>query len=77
VSGIFARDAAEDLTAEVFYQALANLAQFEWRGAPFIAWLLRIASNAIATAGNSSRPEKAFPTAIAARPELRMEASAA
>jgi len=47
-SRIFNRDEAEDLTAEVFHQALANLRQFEWRGAPFIAWLLRIAANAIA-----------------------------
>lgn len=39
---------AEDLTAEVFHQALANLKKFEWRGAPFSAWLFRIASNAVA-----------------------------
>lgn len=42
-----ARDAAEDLTAEVFQQALANLAKYEWRGVPFAAWLYRIAANAI------------------------------
>jgi len=42
------RDAAEDLTSEVFHKALANLRLFEWRGAPFAAWLLRIAANAIA-----------------------------
>jgi RNA polymerase sigma-70 factor (ECF subfamily) len=42
------RDLAEDLTAAVFHQALANLARFEWRGAPFAAWLIRIAANAIA-----------------------------
>ena len=42
------RHAAEDLTAEVFHQALANIRRFEWRGAPFAAWLLRIAANAIA-----------------------------
>jgi len=41
------RDAAEDLTSDVFHKALANLKQFEWRGAPFAAWLLRIAANAI------------------------------
>jgi RNA polymerase sigma-70 factor (ECF subfamily) len=41
------RTAAEDLTAEVFHQALAKLDQFEWRGLPFKAWLLRIASNAV------------------------------
>ena len=42
------RSEAEDLTAEVFHQALAKLGQFEWRGAPFAAWLFRIAANAIA-----------------------------
>jgi RNA polymerase sigma-70 factor (ECF subfamily) len=42
------RDIAEDLTAEVFHKALANLRNFEWRGAPFAAWLIRIAANAVA-----------------------------
>lgn len=39
---------AEDLTAEVFRKALEGLGRFEWRGAPFVAWLLRIAANALA-----------------------------
>jgi RNA polymerase sigma-70 factor, ECF subfamily len=42
------RDDAEDVTSDVFRDALANLRRFEWRGAPFAAWLYRIASNAIA-----------------------------
>lgn len=42
------RTAAEELTAHVFQQALANLDKFKWRGAPFAAWLFRIAHNAIA-----------------------------
>jgi RNA polymerase sigma-70 factor (ECF subfamily) len=42
------RAEAEDLTSEVFHNALANLRRFEWRGAPFAAWLFRIAANAIA-----------------------------
>lgn len=42
------RDAAEDLTSEVFHKALANLGSFEWRNVPFSAWLFRIAGNAIA-----------------------------
>jgi RNA polymerase sigma-70 factor, ECF subfamily len=42
------RDTAEDLTSEVFHKALANLENFEWRGAPFGAWLIRIAANAVA-----------------------------
>ncbi len=37
----------EDLTAEVFHHALANLHRFEWRGIPFAAWLFRIAANLI------------------------------
>jgi len=41
------RAEAQDLTAHVFHQALANLGKFKWRGAPFITWLYRIASNAL------------------------------
>ena len=41
------RAETEDLTAEVFHQALANLKRFEWRGIPFAAWLFRIAANLI------------------------------
>ena len=42
------RQEAEDLTSQVFQQALENLRRFEWRGVPFSAWLLRIAANAMA-----------------------------
>lgn len=42
------RAEAQDLTAHVFHQALANLEKFKWRGAPFVTWLYRIAANAIA-----------------------------
>jgi len=41
------REEAEDLTSEVFHQALANIQRFEWRGTPFAAWLYRMAANAI------------------------------
>lgn len=40
------RQEAEDITSEVFQQALAKIGSFEWRGVPFAAWLLRIAANA-------------------------------
>jgi len=39
---------AEDVTAEVFHRALANVGRFEWRGSPFVVWLLQIARNALA-----------------------------
>ncbi len=42
------RDEAQDVTAEVFHQALKNIGRFQWRGVPFAAWLLRIAANALA-----------------------------
>ena len=42
------RHVAEDLTSEVFHHALAHLSRFEWRGAPFGAWLMRIAANTVA-----------------------------
>ncbi len=47
VKRVTSRAEAEDVTAEVFHQALANLKRFEWRGIPFAAWLFRIAANLI------------------------------
>src|SRR5215467_7817988 len=49
------RHDAEDLTAEVFHHALANIARFEWRGVPFAVWLYRIAANAIADWGRKMK----------------------
>lgn len=40
------RSTAQDLTSDVFHQALAHLGKYEWRGVPFSAWLYRIAVNA-------------------------------
>ncbi len=52
------RDEAEDLTAEVFHKASANLPRFKWRGVPFAAWLFRIAANMIADRAKQSAHEK-------------------
>jgi len=39
---------AEDLTARTFYQALKHISRYVDRGAPFSAWLYRIAHNLVA-----------------------------
>src|SRR5216683_4808387 len=54
------RATAEDLTSEVFHKALANLPRYEWRGVPFVAWLLRIAANAVAD--QHKRAAREFPS---------------
>jgi len=51
------RVAAEDVTADVFHRALAGLRDYEWRGAPFSAWLFKIAANAIVDRAKRSRRE--------------------
>jgi RNA polymerase sigma-70 factor, ECF subfamily len=42
------REEAQDLTAEIFHQALASIQRFEWQGKPFVAWLLGIAAKVLA-----------------------------
>ncbi len=68
------RDEAEDLTAEVFRKALASLPRFKWRGAPFAAWLFRIASNMIADRSKRVAREVSLdesgPTAPGARTQV-------
>jgi RNA polymerase sigma-70 factor, ECF subfamily len=59
------RGEAEDLTAEVFHHALANLGRFEWRGIPFLAWLLQIARNVLADRWQRAAREQGTP-----RPEI-------
>lgn len=44
---VSSRAEAEDVTSEVFEQALTSLRKYEWRGVPFVAWLFRIAANAL------------------------------
>lgn len=51
-----AADAA-DITSDVFFKAMKNLAGFEWRGIPFSSWIYKIASNEIS---NHFRKKKLF-----------------
>lgn len=46
---------AEDMTAEVFLRALRKIEDFNWTGADFGSWLLRIARNLILDNAKSSR----------------------
>ena len=39
------RHDAEDLTTQVFLEMLESIGKFQWRSAPFSAWLFRIAHN--------------------------------
>ena len=39
------QDAAEDIAAEVFLEALRGIGRYHYRGVPFRAWLYRIARN--------------------------------
>ena len=54
------RSAAEDLTAEVFHKAFAHLPRFKWTGAPFAAWLFRIAGNIIADRAKRAAREESL-----------------
>ena len=58
------RNDAEDLTSEVFHQALAGLPRFEWRGVPFAAWLFKIASNAIIDRSTRASKEREVPAIL-------------
>lgn len=60
------RAETEDLTAEVFHHALANVKRFEWRGIPFAAWLYRIAANLISDRWQKSGREVTDEEQIAA-----------
>lgn len=59
------RTDAEDVTSEVFTRALANIHAFEWRGAPFGAWLFRVAANQLADRWKRSSREADTPRAVA------------
>lgn len=65
------RHQAEDLTADVFREALAGIGKFEWRGVPFAAWLVGIASRVVADYWKRSGRETGDP---ATEPEATVDA---
>lgn len=58
------RAEAEDITADVFHQALRKIGSFEWRGVPFVAWLYRIAANEIVDRARDAARETDAPADI-------------
>ncbi len=59
---------AEDITAEVFIRAMQALPRYQERGAPFAAWLFRIAHNELVNffKRRSRRPEAPLEMAVVA-----------
>jgi RNA polymerase sigma-70 factor (ECF subfamily) len=62
------RHRAEDLTADVFREALAGIGKFEWRGVSFAAWLLGIASRVVADYWKRVCRETASPVDVPEEP---------
>jgi RNA polymerase sigma-70 factor, ECF subfamily len=53
---------AEDITAQTFAQALQAFPRYQERGAPFVAWLLRIAANEVVDQRRRDRRIEPWPT---------------
>jgi RNA polymerase sigma-70 factor, ECF subfamily len=70
------RDEAEDVTAEVFHEALRTLGRFQWRGVPFAAWLLRIAANTLSDRWRRAAKNGDAEALEDAEPEIGVQAEA-
>lgn len=57
---------AEDLTARIFYRAIRHIGNYEDRGAPFAAWLYRIARNMVANWYRDDKSQRLLPLESAA-----------
>ena len=55
------REEAEDITSDVFHHAFEHLKTYQSRGAPFIAWLIRIAAHRIIDRWRSASRELGNP----------------
>ncbi len=58
------QEAAEDVTSDVFFRALRAMPRYEPRQ-PFLAWLYRIARNAVIDRARVTRPRVSFEDALA------------
>lgn len=67
------RGEAEDVTSEVFRRALENLRGYEWRGTPFLAWLLKIAANTLSHRREKAGRESTDPPPEVAEPDRDLE----
>jgi RNA polymerase sigma-70 factor, ECF subfamily len=54
------RDAAFDVTGQVFLKALTNLGKYQYRGVPFASWLYRIAHNELMQLFRSQKDKRAI-----------------
>ena len=52
---------AEDLTAQAFLQAWAAIERYQFRGAPFVSWVMRIAHNLGVSHLRSRKPGTELP----------------
>lgn len=52
---------AEDLTARIFYRAIRHIGNYQDQGAPFAAWLYRIARNMIANWYRDNKNDRLLP----------------
>ena len=53
-------EAARDVTATVFYEALKHIKDYRWRGIPFSHWLYRIANREIVDRYHKRKPEVSY-----------------
>jgi len=70
-------DVAKDITSEVFFKALKNIGEFQWRGVSYSHWLYRIANREILDHYNKRKRETSYEVADADNTALQEELIAA
>lgn len=54
------KDAAFDITGQVFLKALTNISRYQYKGVPFASWLYRIAHNELMQLFRSQKDKRAI-----------------